>query len=44
MSADPLFTAIASFHAPADLDIEALRDQLEIIADELLLEYTLTAL
>ncbi|MBK7728250.1 MAG: ACT domain-containing protein [Gammaproteobacteria bacterium] len=44
MSADPLFTAVASFHAPADLDIDELRDQLEAIADELLLEYTLSAL
>lgn len=44
MSAEPLFTAVASFHVPADLDIDELRDQLETIADELLLEYTLTAL
>jgi glycine cleavage system regulatory protein len=42
MSADPLFTASADIHVPADIDLDELRERLEIIADELLIEYTLS--
>lgn len=44
MSADPLFSASAAIHVPAELDIEELRDHLEALADELTIEYTLEPL
>lgn len=44
MSADPLFSASAGIHVPADLDLEELRDRLEAIADELMIQYTLAAM
>jgi glycine cleavage system regulatory protein len=44
MSADPLFSASAGIHVPAAIDLEELRDSLEAIADELMIQYTLAAM
>ena len=41
MSADPLFTARAEIHVPQQLDLDELRESLESIAEELLIEYSL---
>ena len=41
MSADPLFTASAEIHVPTELNLDELRERLEAIADELLIEYSL---
>lgn len=44
MSADPLFTAHAEIHVPQQLDLDELRERLESIAEELLIEYSLERL
>jgi glycine cleavage system regulatory protein len=44
MSADPLFTASAEIHVPRDIDLDELRERLEAIADELMIDYTLVAI
>ena len=41
MSGGPLFTASAEIHLPAGLDPDDLREELETIADELMIEYAL---
>ena len=41
MSGEMLFSASARLHCPADQSIEALRDRLETLADELMVDVTL---
>ena len=41
MSADMLFTASALIHVPAAIDIDELREQLDEIAEELTIDYSL---
>jgi len=41
MSGDPLFTASAGIQVPPEIDIDELRERLETIADELMIEYSL---
>lgn len=41
MSGEPLFQAEAILHVPSSNDIDSLCEKLDLIADELLLEYTL---
>ena len=43
MSSDVLFRAEAVLHIPADLDIEALRAELERLADDLIVDISLIA-
>lgn len=43
MSADILFKATAVLHIPADLDIDALRAELEQLADDLMVDISLIA-